>query len=52
MLDDADDLVAMRVPADKDVLSQLLQDHWPLQVFRHFHLASISPFFANVISRI
>lgn len=28
MYDDADDLVALRTPTDKDVLSKFLQDHW------------------------
>ena len=32
MLDDKDDLVALRVPAEPDVLSRLVQDHWPLEV--------------------
>lgn len=32
MLDDDDDLAALKVPEDDDRLSQLLRDHWPLQV--------------------
>jgi hypothetical protein len=32
MLDDRDDLVALRATGDSDMLSSLVQDHWPLQV--------------------
>lgn len=32
MLDDAQDLVALRAPKDEDVLSRTLQDHWPFPV--------------------
>jgi hypothetical protein len=32
MLDDEDDLAALKVPEEDDRLSQLLRDHWPLQV--------------------
>lgn len=32
MLDDASDLAALHPPADKDPLSQLLQDNWPGKV--------------------
>ena len=35
MLEDEDDLVALRVPTDRDVLSRLVQDHWPLEVSRY-----------------
>ena len=31
MLKEADDLVALRKPADEDLLSKLLQDHWAFQ---------------------
>lgn len=31
MLREADDLVALRRPADEDMLSKLLQDHWAFQ---------------------
>lgn len=31
MLKEADDLVALRRPADEDILSKLLQDHWAFQ---------------------
>jgi hypothetical protein len=31
MLKEVDDLVAMGKPADEDLLSKLLQDHWPFQ---------------------
>lgn len=32
MLEDGDDLAALRVPEEDDRLSQLLRDHWPLSV--------------------
>ena len=32
MLENRQDLVALRPPADKDILSSFLQDHWPFQV--------------------
>jgi hypothetical protein len=32
MLDDEDDLAAMKVPEEDDRLSQLLHDYWPLRV--------------------
>ena len=32
MLEDEHDLVALKVPAEKDLLSQFLQNHWPSQV--------------------
>ena len=32
MLDDKDDLVALKVAADPDLLSHLVQDHWFLAV--------------------
>ncbi|KAH8894449.1 hypothetical protein GQ53DRAFT_857809 [Thozetella sp. PMI_491] len=32
MLDDEDDLVALHVPTEPDMLSRLVQDHWPLEV--------------------
>jgi hypothetical protein len=32
MLDDTQDLVALRTPADEDALSRALQDHWPFPV--------------------
>lgn len=31
MLKEADDLVALRKPADEDILSKFLQDHWAFQ---------------------
>ena len=32
MLDDTRDLAALRTPADKDLLSRFLQNHWPFPV--------------------
>lgn len=32
MLENGDDLAALRVPEEDDRLSQLLRDHWPLSV--------------------
>lgn len=32
MLDDKQDLAALRTLPDKDVLSRILQDHWPFPV--------------------
>ena len=32
VLDDKEDLVAMRTPADKDLLSRFLQNNWPVRV--------------------
>lgn len=29
LLDDPQDLIALRTPVGKDVLSKMLQDHWP-----------------------
>lgn len=40
MLEDEDDLAALKVPDEDDRLSQLLRDHWPMRVriTRHFRL--------------
>ncbi|KAL3490637.1 hypothetical protein BJX62DRAFT_251850 [Aspergillus germanicus] len=43
MLDDPQDLAALRTPADEDVLSRTLQDHWPLPG-RKFDTGTISHF--------
>ena len=37
MLEDEDDLVALKAPANKDMFSRLIQDHWPLQVTKLPH---------------
>ncbi|RYP51147.1 hypothetical protein DL768_003494 [Monosporascus sp. mg162] len=65
MLKEADDLVALRKPADEDLLSRLLQDHWVFQkpsamdpldrttVYKRQHVAwtvaAISMLFATVL---
>ncbi|KAL2808849.1 hypothetical protein BJX63DRAFT_407710 [Aspergillus granulosus] len=43
LLDDPQDLVALRTPADEDVLSRSLQDHWPFPG-REFDAGFISHF--------
>ncbi|KAL2841268.1 hypothetical protein BJY01DRAFT_236438 [Aspergillus pseudoustus] len=43
LLDDRQDLVALRTPADEDVLSKFLQDHWPFPG-REFDTGTISHF--------
>jgi hypothetical protein len=46
LLDDGDDLAALKVPDEDDRLSQVLRDHWPLRVSEAWQL--VDPVLINV----
>jgi hypothetical protein len=47
MLDDWDDLIALRATSDGDMLSSFVQDHWPLQGIQRARVRGSTRYFLH-----